>query len=285
MYETRRFTMSLYSYITNQILFLTWRDCIEILFFATTFYYLILWLKKDTEKKLLPYFYGYCALTFLTYTMQLSTITYCLFLFSPVIIMLFMLMHQDLLQRNMIALKNITATTKPSQDWLSCIMRNSLKALHDNKEILILIEHTDSLSPYLKSQYMIKAPITDDFMTLLLNNNLCNAQHMVWIKTDGTAQGVHVSWKASWHPASYNNTNEWIDDAVAYTTKTDAVIMHTDAQKQRYTIAYNGKIQQELTVEQAGQIIQKQTNCSSEITKGFRYESSSSKNKPKQYTT
>ncbi len=131
--------MSVYSYLTNQILFLTWRDYLEILFFAATFYYVILWLKKDTEKKLLPYFYGYCALTFLTHILHLGTITYCLFLFSPVIIMLFMFMHQDLLQRNMIALKNIAAATKPSQDWLSCIMRNSLKALHDNTPMLIII--------------------------------------------------------------------------------------------------------------------------------------------------
>ncbi len=122
-------------------------------------------------------------------------------------------------------------------------------------------------------------------MMLLLHNDLCNAQQMVWIKSDGSVQGIHVSWKASWHPATYNSTNEWIDDAIAYTAKTDALIIHTNAHKQRYSIAYNGSITHDVSVEQAGKIIKKQTNSTSELTKkGLRYESSPSKNKPAQHT-
>ena len=277
--------MSIYSYIAKQIIFLTWRDSIEILFFATTFYFLILWLKKDNEKKLLPYFYGYCTLTFLTHIMQLSTVTYCLFLFAPAIIMLFMFMHQDILQRNMIALKNITSSPTITHDWLSCIMRSTLKALHNNKEMLILIEHTNSLASYLKSEYTITTPITDDLMLLLMNNNICNAQQMVWIKSDGTIQGINVSWKASWHPDAYSDTNAWIDDAIAYTTKTDALIMRSNAQKQHYTIAHKGSVTEGLTVDQASQLIKKQTNLSIPITKkGINHESSHQKNKLAQHS-
>ncbi len=275
--------MNWYSYIAKHIIFLTWRDSVEILFFAATFYAIILWLKKDNDKKLLPYFYGYCAITFLTHTMQLATVTYCLFFFSPAIIMLFMFMHQDTLQRNMVSLKNITAETPTAHDWLSCIMRNTLKALHDNKDMLILIEHTDSLASYLKTKYTITTPITDDVMTLLMENNLCNTQRMVWIKSDGTIQGIHVAWKASWHPAAYTGTKEWIDDAIAYTAKTDALIMYSNAKKQQYTIAYQGAITEGLTVEQSSQLIRKHTNAPIPVTKkGFNHESTNSKNKQAQ---
>ncbi|TET33415.1 hypothetical protein E3J61_04195 [Candidatus Dependentiae bacterium] len=275
--------MSLYAYLMNQIIFLTWRDAIEILFFSTAFYYLIMWLKRDREKRLLPYFYGYCALTFTAHALHLSTITYCLFLFSPAIIMLFMFMHQDTLQRNMIALKNITSTATIPQDWLSCIMRNSLKALHDNKSLLILIEHSDALSGFLKTQYRINSLVTDDTLNLFTENGLCDAQQMLWIKTDGTVQGIRASWKASWHPNSYTDTNEWVDDAIAYTTKTDSLIMKSNAKTQSYTLAFNGTVTHDLTVEQVGQIIRKQINQPTPtMEKGLPHEQSPSSKKSTQ---
>ena len=277
--------MSLYTHLMNQILFLTWRDIVEVLFFATVFYYLIDWLKTDRETRLLPYFYGYCALIFTSHALHLSTITYCLFLFSPVIIMLFMFIHQDVLQRNMIALKNITTSAAIPQDWLSCIMRSTLKALHDNKSILILIEHTDSLSGFLKTQYRMNSLITDDVLTMFIEHGLCSTQQMLWIKTDGTVQGIRASWKASWHPDAYTDTNEWVDDATAYTTKTDALILKSNAKKQSYTCAYNGTITHDLTVEQAGQIIIKQINQSTPtIEKGLPHDQSSSQEKSTQHT-
>ena len=86
--STKGALVSIYTHLVNQILLLTWRDAAEIIFFTTCFYYLILWLNKDREKRLLPYFYGYCAITFVSHALHLSTITYSLFLFSPAIIML-----------------------------------------------------------------------------------------------------------------------------------------------------------------------------------------------------
>ena len=277
--------MSLYAYLANQISFLTWRDIIEILFFSTCFYYLMVWLNKDREKRLLPSFFGYCALTFVSHALHLSTITYSLFLFAPAIIMLFMFMHQDTLQRNMIALKNISTASTIAQDWLSCTMRNSLKALHDNKSMLILIEHTDALSSFLKAEYIIQTPVSDDALNLLTENGLCTAQHMLWIRTNGTVQGVNASWKASWHPNAYTDTNEWVDDAIAYTTKTDALIIKSNAQTQSYTIACNGHVTHDLTVDQTAKIVRKQINQSSpSMEKGFSHDRSHAQEKSTQHT-
>ncbi len=89
-------------------MYINWRDCLEIIFFASLFYYLTLWLKKDKTKNLLPYFYGYCLITFCAYMLELTTVTSLLFLFTPAAVMLFILMHQDTLQRNIVALKHIT---------------------------------------------------------------------------------------------------------------------------------------------------------------------------------
>jgi hypothetical protein len=189
-------------------------------------------------------------------------------------------MHQDTLQRNMIALKNITTSSTLPQDWLSCVMRNSLKAVHDNKNMLILIEHSDALSGFLKTQYRLNNPITDEIFSLLIENDLCNAQQMLWIKTNGTVQGISAFFKASWHHNAYTDTNEWEDDAIAYTTKTDALIMKSNAKTQSYTIAYQGTVTHDLTIERVGQIIRKQINqSSSQKEKGFSHEQSNAREK------
>ena len=164
-------------------------------------------------------------------------------------------------------------------------MRNSLKALHDNKSMLILIEHTDTLSSFLKTHYAITTPITDDVMNLLTENSLCNAHQMLWVRTDGTIQGIHAAWKASWHPNAYTDTNEWVDDAIAYTTKTDALIMKSNAQTQSYTLAYHGTVTHDLTAEHVGKIIRKQINQSIPVLeKGFSHEQSTPKEKSSQQT-
>lgn len=277
--------MSLYAYLLNHLIILTWRDLIEIIFFSTVFYGIMRWLQHDRAKPLLPYFYGYCALVFATHALHLSTITYCLFLFSPAIIMLFMFMHQDILQRNMIALKNITTTSVVPHDWLATIMRSTLKGLHNKKSMLILIEHTEAIADLVIADYHMNSIITDDMLTMLIEHGLCTAQQMLWIKTDGTIQGVRTSFKASWHPNTYTNTQEWIDDAIAYTSKTDALIMQSDAHTQTYSIAYSGTITHNLTTDQITQLIRKEINQSSGNTseKGFPHDQRSAQEKEKQH--
>ena len=270
---------TLQSYLTHHITFFTWRDGLEIVFFWVLFYYLALWLTKDTEKKLLLYFYGYCMLALTTHLLQLTTLTSCLFIFSPAVIMIFMFMHQETLQRNMITLKNITASpSEVATDWLSCLMRHTLKALNNNQELIFLIEHTDTLHRYVNPTYILNAPINEGLLALLLDH-VHNPHQMSWIKSDGTIQGINVSWKASWHPAAYHDQLAWIDDAIAYTTKTDALIMHVDPKHHQCAIAYDGAIHSKLTVEQAGKLLRKQINYRPTVTKkGYTHDSTSKKN-------
>src|SRR3989304_515274 len=208
--------MDFYTFMQWQLSFLTWRDCIEVLFFSCTVYSFSTWLKKDTEKNLLPYLYGYCLVTLCSYYFQLPTITYCAFLFSPVVIMLFILLHQETLQRNLIALKNISPLNYHPHDWLETVLRHMLKALNEKKTMLILLEHTDSLSSYLEVAYSLDARITEGTFHLLFEKELYDPMSMLWIRSDGTIRGINSAWKTSWHPSQYTNPRAWIDDAMVY---------------------------------------------------------------------
>lgn len=248
---------------------LHWQDLIEILFFWITFYYISLWLHQDKQKKMLLYFYGYCLIAFTSYIAGLGTINAILFLFSPVIIIGFMLMHQTSLQKNMVSLKNITTGKQPHTDWLAQIMRLGVTMQHNNKELFLLIEHTDSIAKYVTSQYTIHAPATNDLLFMLVNH-VYNPSQMIWIQTDGTIRGVNSQWKTN---LEQNHLQDWISDAVAYTSKNDSLLLHINTQNDTYSLIYEGSIEHELTIDQAHQLIRKKIGYPLPVNqKGYYYD-------------
>lgn len=253
--------------VTSLWMFTTWADVAEITIISSCFYYSALWLKKDRDKNLLAYFYGYLFFIFAAHGLQLTTLASMLLLFSPAVAMLFMLMHQQLLQRNLVSLKNITLTTHTScPDWLSAIMKATLSMLAHNKNMIILIEHTDALHPHLNVTEPLDVPITPGIITLLFNK-LYNEEYLCWISSSGMLRGINVSFKASWHPSSYQTKTAWIDDAVAYTSKTDGVILYANADTHQYAVAHHGMITEGLSMEQAHKLIKKCINYQVPIAK------------------
>ncbi len=255
----------------------SWRDVMEISFFTFVLYRVSLWLKEDEEKNLLPYLYGFCTLLLTAHLLALPTISQSLFIFSPSLILLFMFLHKTTLQRNFISLKNISApVTTP--DWLSIVMQSCLTMFHNNKELLLVIEHTDAIAAFVKAEYAINAPINKDLFNFILEK-VYNPHTMMWINSDGIIRGINVSWKASWYPNSYEDQTAWRDDAIAHTGKNDAMVLHINPSKHHYTIAMNGTLYEELTIEQVSQLIKKKINYQIPVTKkGSSYDVTNKKN-------
>jgi hypothetical protein len=249
-----------------------WRDVIEILCFATILYFFSLWLKYDTHKNLLPYFYGFCAFFVCAHFLALTTLSQQLFIFTPVILVIFILMHQTTLQRNLIALKNITYALPASPDWITTVMRTSLRLLHDNKEMLLLIEYSDALTPHVHTEYTINAACTPDLFSALVHN-VYKPRAMLWINAEGIIRGVNASWKTSWYPQAYENHYAWIDDAIAHTSTNDALVLHINPFEQQMTIVTQGILYQGVTVDHALQLIRKNiAHAHSVIEKGYPYD-------------
>jgi hypothetical protein len=219
------------------------------------------------------HFYGYCAMLLIAYMLQLSTIVYCLFLFSPAIIMLFMFMHEDILQRNMIALKNITVASPPQTDWVTCLMRASLAALNNGTELVVIVENSDSLMEHLHAEYVINATVTQDMLTLLITNQLWNTRHMLWIKNSGTIHGIAATWKTGWGPTTHQSSLEWIEDARTYTSKTDAILVCSNSTTHSYTLTHSDTTHERLTAEQTSQLLRRYSKMYTPLAKeGLSYE-------------
>lgn len=269
-----------------QLNLLTWRDCIEILFFSLMFYSLTRWLKTDQEKNLLPYFYGFCLVGIGSYLCNLSTMTYCFFVFSPVVVMLFMLLHQETLQRNMIALKNIMAPAQPSHDWLETLMRSILKALNNNTGMLLVLEHTDALTDFLNVAFPLDCSINEGIFNLIVEKNLYDPQSMIWIRSDGSVRGINSTWKTSWHE-QYTAEQNWMDDAIDHTNKTDAFLIHLNPKTHSVTVAVEGSVHKKLTMDQTAQLIKRHIKypLQSSIKKGLEYGVTNKKERMAQRTT
>jgi hypothetical protein len=263
--------------------FFMWQDGVEILFFATLFYYVARWLKRDKKNNLLIYFYSYCLLALFAYLLQLTTITYCLFLFAPITLIFFSLIHQETLQRNFIALKQPTQAPIAEHNWLACLLRSCLVALNNNKELLCLIEHQDVLSPFITASFFIDAPVQESLLELIFASSLYEPHKNLWL----TSSGRLVGFNAQWNHTSSTYDNLWKDEALLYTTKTDAIIIHLDPKHNSFTLAAHGKLLQHLNAHHAFQIIKKHIHypIDFQYEKGVFYDTKIKQSAPEQRTT
>jgi len=219
--------------------FITWRALIEILFFSTLFYQISLWLKRDRHHNLLGYWYSYCALGLAAHTLQLNTISSVLFFFTPTIIMLFLMMHQEQLQKNFVALRTLRPARAAAADWLEQLVRSCIVAVNHNKALICVIERNDSLQDFLNTSCMFNAELHNTTFDMLITSNIFNDKKLVWLNDRGTLRGLNATWNLHDEPFYAADTTEipaWQQDALFFTSKTDAIILGIDNTTRTFTI-------------------------------------------------
>lgn len=235
------------------------KDSIEIVFFATIIYHIALFLKKDHTYNLLPYFYSYLFLTIGCYFLDLATLNTILLLFSPCVIMFFALIHQETLQRNIVALKNVHTEKTDTSDWLSTLLQTTLIALNEHKELRCIIEHTDHMQELVMTSCPINAPLTPELLSLILQSKSYHPSNMLWVNSTGQLIGVNVRWRKSKVAGLLDrledNNEVWHQDVLLYTTKTDALVFWIHPNTGLFTIVAHGTEHEKLTASQAFQII------------------------------
>lgn len=110
-------------------------DLIEINIISFGIYFFLKWISLDTQKNLLIYCYTYLAILTFSYIAYLPVLQYTLFLFLPVAILIFIVLHQTILQRNFVTLKNLQSNNSINNKeiWEEIIIRTSLTALNKKK--------------------------------------------------------------------------------------------------------------------------------------------------------
>jgi hypothetical protein len=238
-----------------------WGDYIEIFIVSIIFYYIALWLAKDRQQNLLWYFYAYCGLTILAYSINLYALSLFFLFCAPIVMTLFIIAHQETLQRNIIALKNIAPAQARSDDWLDNLLRSCLGAAHNNTSITCVIEHNDNLQDFLQAELSINAHLQKNILDIILASDIYNDHLMIWVNTQGILRAINAQWRTV--KSDIEHTHDWQDYAHIYTAKTDALVFQLNHKNRLFTIIAHNDTSDSLRPEQAHTFIKKQYNIKS----------------------
>ena len=225
------------------------RDVIEIMFYTGIIYTLCLWLKTDKTKNILVYFLAYCSLALSAWIAQLPTLTPFLFTYAPVALLLFIVLHEKTLQRNLVTLCSITPARIQHDDWLDTLLSSSLAIINSNKSITVIIEHKDSLDYFLTAPFTINADMDKNVLDIFLSSTSYDDKKMIWIDTNGKIRGMNVTW---------NNPQEKQENALFYTLQSDAIVFNVHPISRTFTLIIKGKETKNLSAHHVHTMIKKQ---------------------------
>jgi len=263
----------------HALTYLTVKDGIEILFLSGTIYYFLRWLGKDEQKNLILYFYGYCAATFTAHYSGLTIISQALFIAAPLVICVFIILHQHTLQKNFVALKTITPATKASDDWIEELIRSCLYAMNKSKNLVIAIERADSLAAAIKAPCLFYADLKKDLIDLLLENQH-ERETLIWVNKQGKLVATHASWHMKIDQelmAEDRTMATWQKHAVLLSAKTDALILYSCADNRSFSMIAQEKIIEGLSAHQATLILRKLLLHNISFHEGIHYASQTPK--------
>lgn len=228
---------------------LRWYDYIEIICFAAVIYSFSLWLNTDKQKNLVFPFYGYCLAICATQLLGFFSINFLLMYAAPFVFMLFILFHQQILQKNFITLSRAhTKIELIKDDWIEGLMRGCLHAVNTNKQLLVVIEQHDILQSYLTAPFSMNAPIETELLELVLDSPRFDATKMIWIESSGYIKSINASWAHELTDMILEDEllQSWQKYSLAITHKTDALIIQIRPEERLFTLIMHGKMMQQL---------------------------------------
>lgn len=258
------------------------KDLVEILFLSGAIYYFSLWLKKDRRHNLLVYFYAYCAIFLVANLLHLPTISAFLAYSSPLILILFIIFHQELLQRNFITLAKASVTiSEEADEWLENIIRASLYAINNNKQLLCVIENHSDLKPFLDTPVIFNSPLQQNILMLLLDSNGFDAQKLLWCNTHGRLVGINCTWRITshdvWQSSQVKELPSWQQDALLMTLKTDTIVFKADPAKRTFDLITKGTLHENISAHHTLALIKKQLPQSQTIKGDLAHDSKNKK--------
>lgn len=221
------------------------RDILEIAFYSSCIFIFCTWLKTDKTKNLLGYFFIYSGLILLAWVIQLPTLTSFLFSYAPVALLLFIILHEKTLQRNVVALRSITSAQHAPSDWVDTVISSCLSAINGNKKITIIIEHKDALDHFLHTPFLINADISKNMFDIVLSNASYDQEKMIWIATNGKIKAFNSS---------------WIDQEVLLYSDTLMISAHHT--NRTFTLSHYGKETTNISAQHIRAMIKKQLSTS-----------------------
>ena len=243
---------SILEFICTNLLITSWQDILEIVVMATIVYSFVRWLAQDTQKNLLLWFYGYAVLLFGSYYCGLHTVHFACCIITPVMLLLFIMLHQQTLQKNFITLTSLSPHAHATIHWLEILIQGCLHALNKNKEIFCIIERADSLDLFLSAHSVFNADITPEILEILTKTDN-NAT--LWVTQAGKLYSFNPTWRTAadeiWVANDVKALHVWKQNALLMTSKSDAIMFTLSPTTRLCTIIMEGKIINDLSAHHA----------------------------------
>lgn len=235
----------MYVFSTPTLTALLLKDIAEISALTYACYRWLRWLQVDKQKPLLYYFYAYCMLWIASSSLHLNTILFVLQYSTPLIIMLFVLVHQHTLQKNFIGLYKVKPAQSISPDWLQHSIGFCLQA---HSDLSLLIEHTTSVEELVNTEIPLHAPISRELLNFIARSPDFNPEQYILADTQGHLLGINVTWKK---PLALTALDEQhIDKASYYLIDSDGCMIHYTHKTRTFTIVIKQKIYPKLSAAQ-----------------------------------
>lgn len=226
--------------------FMTWRDLVEILFFSFGTYAAIRLLAQDKQKSLLPFFYAYCSLFFVSFYLSVTGLVLVLALCAPVTALFFMLVHQKTLQKNFITLASPTLQAENTEQWLPELVQGALHAVNTGKSTIVIIERTNSLQEMLVGGHTLNASVTSELLAFLVRATTLEQPLVIWMSQSGKIRGINptiqLPYESVWLDGDVQLLDRFLQDALILSEKSDALIWTLSAQTRFFTLTLGGKV-------------------------------------------
>ena len=228
-----------------------WQDFIEIALISAVFFYLSCWFKQDHNTRLLSTFYGYCSAIIITYLIHLPVITTALITFAPITLMCLIVLHKETLQKNFISLHALHHPEPTQEPWQELLVRTALASMSNDQNFSCIIEKKYDLQTILETNQYLHAPVTLTLLTLITKQNTLEPNKLIWLTETGELKAINTSWKKNsletWLSQEAQELDSNKQNALFFTTKTDAIFLSLDAYSRTFTLIQAGKILEKLS--------------------------------------
>lgn len=219
--------------------FIQWRDVVEISILWGMIHTWFSWIMHAENNRLLTWSYGFCSLFIMSWWLNLPTLGIILYTGAPCYIMLCILFHHNTLQKLFITHKTYLPETVSS--WPSVLIQAHLYALHHQKDVMCIIERSDSLNTFLQPPYEINADISYELLITLIDATVQN-RLLFWISSSGKLIACNPSWNTSSisYEKELTNASPLIKQACCLSTKTDCFILYSNVTDHTFSCFTDG---------------------------------------------
>ena len=225
------------SILQRALLIYKWQDFFEILVMSSVLYKIIIILAQDTQKPLLRNFYLYLSLVFIAYSYDCLTLQILLLISAPALLTFFILIHQETLQKNFVALYRPAITVK-KEPWHHSLIQLCQKQASKNQSLSCIIEKKQNLESLVIGGVTCHSSFSFAFCEILCASPLLFTEQFILFEHDGTIRRINAEIYP--HGILHHEFSE-NERELFLTAKTDALILKMDSHTLTFTCIHNNK--------------------------------------------